>query len=394
MKSRRKSDSLRAGLFLLVGVVVFTIAIFLLGEKSALFSRTTNLYVDLADISGITVGAPVRLAGLEIGTVAQLTFPDDLSRREMRVRMAVQSRYLERIRADSQAFIDSNGLLGDKVVNISMGSPHAPALQEGATLSAGRTVSFESLSTSANRALGAAANVTESVDRLVQDSRTAQLRDDLGRAAGSLARILAQIESGPGLAHELLYDPGTSAQFSAIVADTRSTVRDAKRAMRGVSAVLTEIERGDGTLHELVYGSDGKQLLVELGEAAAQIEELVREVREGSGLLHALVYDRGRADILDDLGQLASKLHAVVAAIDKGEGTLGALVRDPTVYEDLKSVLGNVQRNVLLKALVRFTIEEEQLRRAEEAPRVAPEAFADHPDGEDLDRPDGLRKDR
>ena len=68
---------------------------------------------------------------------------------------------------------------------------------------------------------------------------------------------------------------------------------------------------------------------------------------------------------------MSAVLNRIVQDVDKGRGTLGGLLRDPTVYEDLKTVLGNVKRNTLFKALVRFTMENEQLRRAEDAPEVA-----------------------
>src|SRR5690606_22082512 len=110
-KMGKKSDELRAGLFVLVGVLVFTAAIFLLGQKSALFTRNTRLYVAFPDISGLAVGAPVRLSGLEVGTVDKISFSSDPREGKTRVRLTVQTRYMSRIRADSRAFIDSAGLL-------------------------------------------------------------------------------------------------------------------------------------------------------------------------------------------------------------------------------------------------------------------------------------------
>jgi phospholipid/cholesterol/gamma-HCH transport system substrate-binding protein len=67
---------------------------------------------------------------------------------------------------------------------------------------------------------------------------------------------------------------------------------------------------------------------------------------------------------------MATTLNRMVQDVDQGRGSLGGLLRDPTVYEDLKSVLGNVKRNVLFKALIRFTTEQEQLRRVDKAPTV------------------------
>lgn len=368
--SKKQGDTLRAGIFLAVGLAVFTVAIFLLGEKSALFTRTTTLHVSFRDISGLVVGASVRLAGLQVGSVAELSFPEQLEVKETRVRLVVQTKYMDRIRADSRAFIDSAGLLGDKVLNISMGSSEAARLEDGATLQAGSSVSFETLSDNLDQAVRSVANITRSLDKLVQDDNTTKLTHDVSRIAGSLANILSTVESGPGLLHRLIYDPKYAEQVGEILADMRALARRANGAVEKVEAVVAQVERGPGTLHELVYGQKGAEALDELASAAREINAIVREVREGDGVLHTLVYEEDRGNFLRDLNELSATLNRVVQDVDKGRGTIGGLLRDPTVYEDLKSVLGNVQRNVLLKSLIRFTVEQEGLRRAEEAPVV------------------------
>jgi phospholipid/cholesterol/gamma-HCH transport system substrate-binding protein len=133
---------------------------------------------------------------------------------------------------------------------------------------------------------------------------------------------------------------------------------------------VTEVESGKGTLHEVIYGENGKQAISDLSSAAREIDAVVREVREGKGVLHSLVYEEGNSNFLRELNELSATLNRVVQDIDKGRGTIGGLVRDPTVYEDLKTTLGNVQRNVLLKALIRYTVDKENLRRGESAPKV------------------------
>jgi phospholipid/cholesterol/gamma-HCH transport system substrate-binding protein len=370
MKHARQGNELRAGIFLLAGVLVFTVAIFLLGQKSALFTRTTSLFVEFKDISGLVVGAPVRLAGLEVGTVAAISLPEQLEEQRARVRLVVQSRFMPRIRRDSEAFIDSAGLLGDKVVNISMGSPAAPALAEGAMLKTGQPIGFEALSGSLNQTVHSLVNITGAVEGMVTQERTERLQVDLARIAASLANILGEVEGGDGLLHRLIYDQRYADQAGAILTQARATAEKANRAMGRVDAVLAEVEQGDGTMHALVYGADGKRALASLGAAAQEISDVVSEVKNGEGVLHALVYEQGHDRFLDDLNQMSAALRRMVEDVDKGRGTLGGLLRDPTVYEDLKSVLGNVKRNVVFKALVRFTMENEQLRRAEQAPEV------------------------
>jgi ABC-type transporter Mla maintaining outer membrane lipid asymmetry ATPase subunit MlaF/ABC-type transporter Mla subunit MlaD len=257
MKARSNADALKAGAFVLAGVIFFTIAIFALGQKNALFSRTTTLFVSFPDISGLTVGTPVRLAGLEIGSVAALSLPPDLERKETRVRLVVQTKYLERIRADSRAYVDSAGLLGDKIVNISMGDPKRAALADGASLQRGESVSFEQISANADRAIKSLGDITTSLDALVQDEQTQALPREAARAATSLANILHEIEHGSGLASRLIYDPSLAAQVNGFVDDARRTARSATSAIAHVDAIVAEVERGNGTLHELVYGERG-----------------------------------------------------------------------------------------------------------------------------------------
>lgn len=373
----RRGDTLRAGAFVLLGVVVLTFAIFTLGKKSALFARTTTLFVSFSDISGLTVGTPVRLAGLEVGSVAALSLPPELERKETRVRLVVQSKYMERIRQDSRAFIDSAGLLGDKIVNISMGDPGAPMLLDGATLQAGSSVSFEAISANADRVIKSLGNITQSLDDLIQDEETQALPRAASRAATSLANILHEVEHGPGLAHRVIYDPRYAADVAAILSSTRVLAQKATRAVARVDAVVAEVEGGQGTLHELVYGHDGKRALNQLANAAQSIDEVVREVQHGRGVLHSLLYEEGNTNFLREFNELSTTLNGIVQDIDQGRGTVGGLVRDPTVYEDLKTVLGNVKRNVLFKALIRFTMDKDDLRRMDQAPsarEAAPEA--------------------
>lgn len=367
---RKNHYELRAGVFVLVAVLVFTAGVFLLGKKSALFVPTTNLFVRFKDINGLVVGSPVRLAGLEIGAVSAISFPADLHKKEAMVRLSVRSAYMGRIRADSVAIIDSNGLLGDKIVNISLGDPSAGTLKDGATLATGETLTFERLSETLHEAIASAKGVTDEAQLFLRTMRERDVQGDVSRITSSMANVLAKIESGDGVAHRLIYEQRDAEELKAALADLRSTATKANRAMGAVESIVTEVERGDGSLHALVYGDDAKKTVAELAVASQEIASVAREIREGNGLVHTLIYDDGSAKIVADLEQLSATLNRIVQDVDKGRGTLGGLVRDPTVYEDLKSSLATVERNLLFKALVRFTIEQEKLRRVDDASTV------------------------
>ena len=92
-------------------------------------------------------------------------------------------------------------------------------------------------------------------------------------------------------------------------------------------------------------------------------------IRKGNGIAHALIYgDDDTQHVMGNVNAMSDDLRAIVARIRQGKGTIGALLVDPTVYEDIKSAVGNVERNQVLRALVRYSIKADEQRPP--APRV------------------------
>jgi phospholipid/cholesterol/gamma-HCH transport system substrate-binding protein len=368
--------NVRVGAFLIVGLLMAAVAIFAVGEKSGLFEGKTSLYVHFADINGLVVGASVRLAGLDVGTVSKIEFPADLKQREARITLSIKSKFMNRIRGDSAAFIDSKGLLGDKIVNITLGTGARPQLKEGDTLATRGSMSMERLANSLEEAIASVTDLTKTTNKAINELATVEVRGDVGRIMAATANIIEQVERGEGLAHRMLYDPKLGKDVDALVGDTHTTMTKLQGAIDRVDHTIAEIEHGDGMLHELLYGESGKATMNDLRATAAELATLVRAIREGDGMLHGLIFEPENAKALTELSQAATRINAIVGEIQKGHGTLGGLVVDPTVYEDLKGVLGNVERNVLLKALIRWTMKEDGMERpatkkVERAPQAA-----------------------
>jgi phospholipid/cholesterol/gamma-HCH transport system substrate-binding protein len=132
--------------------------------------------------------------------------------------------------------------------------------------------------------------------------------------------------------------------------------------------VTNHLREGPGIAHALVYDGEMSK------SAAGAVEELhqdLRAIREGNGMAHALLYgDDSSQHVMSNLNAMSDDLKAIVTGVRQGKGTLGALLVDPTVYEDLKSVIGNVERNQVLRALVRYSIKADE--RNAPPPRVEP----------------------
>lgn len=347
---------LRVGVFLALCLVLCAVAIFAIGQKSGVFEGKTTLYAYFEDVSGLVPGAAVRLSGLDVGSVSSIEFPEQLERRTARVAVSVKSRYMPRVRGDSVAMIDSKGLLGDKIINISLGTPSAPQLRDGAVLKSRKAAGFDDLAEKLDEAVSSITAITSSI-------ATVPVQRDIGRIVASTANILHEIEHGRGFAHRFFYDPVYGARFEALLTDSQALVGQLRKTAGRVDRTAAALERGDSILHELIYGEEGKATFTELRSTAASIQAITEEVRNGDGLVNALVYGDQGTRALTELDQAAARINRMTAEMERGQGTLGGLIVDPSVYEDLKTVLGNVERNVLFKALVRFTIKRGDIER-------------------------------
>jgi phospholipid/cholesterol/gamma-HCH transport system substrate-binding protein len=361
--SNERRTALRVGIFLLIGIGVMAFAVLTLGSSSGLFASKVMLWARFPDISGLVVGAPVRLAGLDIGTVKKVSFGDDLQQRDARVELSIQERYLSRIRRDSRANIDSKGLLGDKLINISIGSAGAPPLRDGDELEAKPSFSLEQMAGKVDAVAASVQKVTDEAGTFLEALASERTRGDVQRILHSTADLMEGVENGDGVAHRLIYDRKYADETLGILQEAHQTLASVRGAVEHVQAVAQTVRSGDGTLHELIYGKSGAGALQDLQLAASELAALVHAVRNQPGLLHTLIYDQRSGDMLKDWNDFSERVNRLSKSVEDGKGTLGGLLVDPSVYEDLKTTLGNIERNVLFKALIRYTIKQDDLKR-------------------------------
>ena len=365
MKAHEGPHLARIGLFLAASVALLFAAVILLGRSQTLFAHRARLNASFENISGLVVGAPVRLAGVDVGIVESIRFDRDLAHKNVHVTLVVDRRYLDRIREDSVARLSSKGLLGDMIINISVGSAEAAPLRDGGTLRAQESEGLTEIIESVQEGIGEVRALTATVRGRIGLVVTDQLARDLGRIAHATAGVVENVESGHGLVHSLVYDPKIPRQAERFFADASDTAARANEAIGRVDRLLGEVEHGEGSLHGLVYRDDVGKLLAEVDRTAGELDQVIAQVRDGKGLLHSLVYEKERTNLLDNLTALSATLRRMAGEVDRGKGTVGALLKDPSVYEDLKVILGNVKRNKLLRAIIRYEIQKDGLNATE-----------------------------
>ncbi|RKH66038.1 MlaD family protein [Corallococcus aberystwythensis] len=370
--SKEKRLAVRAGLFVAVGLAVAGVVVFFIGRESNLFQRQVIFHAYFTSVDGLSDQSPVWIGGLKVGRVNSVSFSPDLKDSRLQVEFQVASAYANRVRADSVAKLTSMGVLGDKAVDISLGSADQPAVEPGGVVQSSSGGDLSKLMSSAGRVMENSVEISESLKQAVKVYTNPELSKDLARSVASLRSIMEEVEKGNGALHALIYDPRTGQEVNTLLANASGAAKRMDGALGHVEAILGEVRRGDGTAHALIYGQDGAVAMRELGEAASQLAGLLEDAKKSpNGAVHQLVYGDAKG-MFADLGSAAADIKTITATVAKGDGTLGALVNDPTVYDDLREVLGNVKRNRILRALVRFSVSNNESLDQVGAPQTAP----------------------
>ena len=309
----RRRLSLIVGAFLLAALAVGAFSLLSLGSSSGLLQPRYRLVTYFEDVQGLVAGAPVRLAGRDVGQVEFVTFAmlgDD--RPPVRVVLQLDRAVQDRIRSDSVASIGTIGLLGDKYVSVSMGTDAGRVLEEKQELA---SVSPIDLSMAVVRG-------TEAIDNV------ATLAENLNRVVGSFHEAMGG---------ERLADAAGAAVKSA----------------EGLGEVVREVREGKGLLHSLIYDSYEGGEVQSVSRSLARLEAILAEIQEGEGLLHQIVYTPAdEYEMLLELERASVRLASALEKVDQGDGTLGLLVNDPTLYYDLKALAGDARRSWILRSLV------------------------------------------
>src|SRR6478735_7015617 len=355
------SKDVKVGAFVLAGLTAIGAVIFLIGDERQLFNSKAKYSAEFEDVQGLRRGSPVRMGGVDIGTVVAVDYANAANDKNIHVRMSISVDDARRIRKDSVATIEGKGLLGDKMIVITVGTIGQAQLPEGSVVPSRAAEDMSKL-------IGRISNISGQVEKVVTNLEHAtsslsdeKLQGDVRNSVASLARILDSVDRGDGYVSKLLHDPAEAARLSQLMSNLQQTSGELTRATQSVNQILTRVNTGPGFVHEVVYGEDGAKTIAKVGVVANELGTALKGIREGNGLARSVIYgDDSSQAMMANLNQASADFRQVVSDMRAGKGTLGALLVDPSVYEDLKLMLGNVERNRALRALVRYSIKADE----------------------------------
>jgi len=186
---------IRLGLFVAGGLVLFMLAIFLLGRQNNLFNPVFKLSCMFKNVSGLQVGNNVRLSGINVGTVDNIIIVNDST---VQVDMLIKTSVKPFIKEDSKVIITSEGLIGDRLLSITQGSPDAPSVHEGQQLSTNEPIETSTIMSGLQVTI-----------------------DNTQIVTGELAEIMFKINNGEGTLGRLIQDTTLADNLSQTIANLK-----------------------------------------------------------------------------------------------------------------------------------------------------------------------------
>ncbi|MGE0454706.1 MAG: MlaD family protein [Vicinamibacteria bacterium] len=283
---------LRVGLVALASLGILAVTILYIGSGGGTpFAPRYVVRALMSDVNGLKPGAPVRVGGVEVGTVTHVDFASSGARGMVEVTMRLDRRVQQQVTTDSQAQLGSLGLLGEKAVDITSSTRGTPIEERGYVQAAG-------------------------------EDPFKGLLSDASESTAHMRRILSRLDAGEGLVGKALRDE-----------ELYTRMLDVSQRLQGV---MSKLEAQDGPLGRLM---NDERLAARLASSIEGIESTVRRVDSGQGALGALTRDE---ELAGQMRSLVKRLDEVAGGLQRGEGSAGRLLKDDALYTRLHDVSGRL----------------------------------------------------
>lgn len=352
MKKQLRWSKLKVGLVISLALLILLLSVFFAGKIEKLFIPRVELKAQFQDVRGLRKGAPVWIFGTEVGSVKEIQLSPTLG---AIVTISIQKDILDYMRQDAQACVMTMGLLGDKYIELTAGSPQAEPLRKGDMIRGSIPLEFSDVIETASISIGKIGDFIQKLDNLIVKIETGEgtiaklltnpsIYDHLCRTAKSLSLTLEEIKQSRGTLKRLLEDPTLYQKMTSTIST--------------LEAFAKEIRESPGTIKKLIEDPTlyNKTLLVvsNLEEVSQKMDKTIedlgkkmdttmttfelfsRRLNERGGTLQKLIED---PQLYEHLNQGAIRLNAILEKMDQGEGLAGAILRDKEIVRELKDTV-------------------------------------------------------
>lgn len=357
--SPNPSAARRVGLLLLVALALGMAAIFTVGERRNLFSAKNDYIIRFDSVSGLQPGSNVQLDGVGVGSVAKIDLSEDVRKNQIELRIRVEARFAGRIREDSMARIRTLGLLGDKYIEISSGTPKFPEVPEGGTIGTAPVADVDRLRASGEDLVNNVTRITEQLTNILSrmergEGILGELTKDVEPNRKVTTEFIATLDSIRGMFDNFREGDGPLPRLL----NDRALGEKLEGTVNRLDSLLAKTESGEGALSMLLTDTEQKarleRSLASIERTAANLETVTNSLREERALLPKLLGDEAYGDKLSaELQSLIENLNRVAEKIDHGPGSAAQMLNDPALYQAMKDIVAGIDESAILRHLIR-----------------------------------------
>lgn len=314
---------LKIGLVSVFAIIMATVLIFLLSGEGGFFWQRYTLKTVFPNIAGLKPGAPVRVAGVEVGSVQDTPFVGD----RVEVIMEVGRDQMERITSDSVASLGSVSLLGEAAVDITPSTRGTPVPEWGYVRSGPAAGSLTEVAGQASAGIeqltAVLAEVRAGRGTIGQLMTNDSLYRELNGLVAAAEDVASNLNAGRGTLGRLMNDPAAA--------------RALEGSLQNLESVTARLRAGEGSLGKLLADD---ALSRSLTSTTSNLESITGRLSRGEGTAGRLVTDQ---ELYNRFNSVADRLDKVMASLQQGEGTAGQLLQDKQLYENMNGTMAEVR---------------------------------------------------
>lgn len=289
-------QKLRLGIFVLVGLILFVLTIWLIGSKQNLFGNSSDLYAVFNNVNGLKTGNNIRFSGIKVGTVKNIQMINDTL---IVVKMSIESDITKHIKTDAKAVITTDGLVGNMIVNILPGAGSQTALQSGDTIR-----SFSRIRTD------------EMLNTLSVTNENAAL------LTAELLKITKDISNGKGIVGALIKDSTITEDVKQTLHFLRKTSYESSIAIKNINGLVLSLDKKDnllGTIRDTALANQIKHIVTNIEKSSQEIET-----------------------VIDNLNTTIKNTNSTVLNVKDGKGAINYLSNDPALVKKIDQTVSNL----------------------------------------------------
>ncbi|MFD2724653.1 MlaD family protein [Hyunsoonleella rubra] len=279
------NQTLKLGVFVIIGLLLFIAAIYLIGERKNMFAKTFTISANFNNVNGLLQGNNVRYSGINVGTVKTISMINDST---INVSMAIDEKMAKHIKKNAIATIGTDGLVGNMIVNITPGNGNTPTISQGDIIKSYSKIGTDDMLNTLN--------VTNENAALL----TAKLLD-----------IVNNITDGEGTLGMLINDSVTAKNFEQTIYNLKLTSHEAHKTIRGLNDIIKSVDLNESVagvlLNDSIEAQKVKRIIYNLDESSNKIKtvisnlnETLLNIKDGNGALNYLSNDKEFVKTLEE----------------------------------------------------------------------------------------------